>query len=153
MSTNYYYRPNPAGKLAVLQDLHIGKSAGGWLFNFQAYKSLGQPARESSVDVGDNLKVRIQLPAVPALELTSANQWLSLMVADGGRILDEYDQELTLNEFQIILEDLNPKTAKAPNGQPLRCPFEAARMSHYPPAPGQAWKDEDGYAFTLANFS
>lgn len=153
MSYNYYYRPNPNGKLAALADLHLGKAAAGWLFNFQGYKFAGQDACDHQVDVGGNVRVRVQLPALPALELTSAQKWVELMKSDGGQIFGEYGLDYSLDSFVQTLEEFHPERGQVAKTERLRCPFEAARLSKYPPAPGTAWKDEEGYAFTLANFS
>lgn len=84
MGTNYYLE-EPTGDpcrgcgLPSLVSLHIGKSSGGWAFLFRAHEGV-----RSEVD----WRARIETA-----------------VAAGGRIVDEYDRDCSVEEFWKMVED------------------------------------------------
>jgi len=77
MGTNYYAIRDvcPTCK-HVATRLHVGKSSVGWKFCFHA---------------------------IDYLELKSYRQWMDY-ISECGAIFDEYDRELTLDEFKELVE-------------------------------------------------
>ena len=129
MGTNYY-----------CGDLHIGKSSYGWEFTFQAH---------------------------PKHDIMCKNDWD--MYLKDKRIIDEYDRELTFEEFQDVVV---PSKREERYGGKLLNHFdemqkdEFRRMQKFAwenrvPVyitqeevnPPNVWKDSQGYAFSIGEFS
>jgi hypothetical protein len=82
MGTNYYHRTNICEHCGRYDETHIGKSSAGWVFGFQAivnYDNCGH-------------------------DIATYAQWLERLKA-GGKIVDEYNGELTVEEFIKVVED------------------------------------------------
>lgn len=77
MSTNYEYRYNECSSCARFDDLHIGKSSGGWSFIFAAHRDNG---------------------------INSYKYWLQFFDEHPGTIVDEYGREMSLDDFKDMVE-------------------------------------------------
>ena len=84
MGTNYYHRTEVCEKCGRYDDRHIGKSSGGWLFNFRGY-----PPDEWQ-------------PSRPVIK--SYQDWLAILES-GGEIYDEYNRKVTLDEFKRVVAE------------------------------------------------
>ena len=86
MGTNYYaVRKRPT----VADPIHIGKSSAGWLFGFQTHN-------ESWID-----------PPVIWNTYGQVKDWLRKHTGEDGEfvILNEYDEEITCDEFIRIVDE------------------------------------------------
>lgn len=78
MGTNYYAVPR---KLSIQPEvLHIGKASAGWKFGFQGYTD------------GEH-------------ELKSYDDWINYIRDNNIAILDEYDREISLEDFMQLVAD------------------------------------------------
>lgn len=75
MSTNYYVRENVCDCCGRYDELHLGKSSMGWQFTFQ-------------YNGGEYYK-----------NVAEMRKWL-----EGKRIFDEYDKEISNDEFWQLVE-------------------------------------------------
>lgn len=98
MSTNYYLHteaPDPCVTCGVTpgpEQLHIGKSAGGWVFLWHGYST------ETVAITPGHLLVRNS----DDMDLTSHREWyefLAARTASGSVIKDEYGKTWVLAEF------------------------------------------------------
>lgn len=114
MGTNFYWHKEgercPTCGRHDDEELHIGKSSVGWEFSFRGYPELG---------------------------LTSWAAWKNKLQEDGGKIVSEYGNALSLEEFRKKVED-----RQHPSG--LR------NSVHTDPT---GWKDAFGYGFHEREFS
>ena len=74
MGTNYYHRKNTCEHCKRYDETHIGKSSAGWTFTFHATESI-----------------------------KSYQDWL-IELEKGGKIFDEYNREVTLDEFKDMVK-------------------------------------------------
>lgn len=81
MGCNYYHRTNICPLCERYDERHIGKSSGGWQFNFQGYRDLSEET-----------------------QIASYQDWLREL-GKGGEIVDEYGGQLTLVEFRERVEN------------------------------------------------
>lgn len=76
MGTNYYHRTNVCEHCGRGDDdVHIGKSSGGWTFSFHG-----------------------------TAEIRSWEDWLKVL-RGGGEIFDEYERRVTLRDFIKLVDD------------------------------------------------
>lgn len=91
MGTNYYYHTQVNVMERLLgkepEVLHIGKSSFGWCFSLHAIKERG---------------------------LTSAGAWLKFIHEDGGKILNEYDEVVSLEELHRAICDRKGRNSEPP---------------------------------------
>lgn len=91
MGTNYYYHTNVNVVDRLLgkepEVLHIGKSSFGWCFSLHAIKERG---------------------------LTTAGAWLKFIHQDGGKILNEYDDVVSLEELHATICDRKGRNNEPP---------------------------------------
>ena len=73
MGTNYYHRTNICKCCDRYDEKHIGKNSMGWQFSFQGYKDDESP------------------------NIESFKHWKKVL--QEGKIFDEYDKEISVNEF------------------------------------------------------
>jgi len=80
MGTNYYYHKSPPCPHCGRNDepLHIGKSSGGWCFS---------------------------LHVTPEQGINSLDDWCKLWDNEDTYILDEYDQEITVDKMLCIIKE------------------------------------------------
>jgi hypothetical protein len=109
MGTNYYYDINKCPTCHRSEKLHIGKSSVGWKFNFQSEKGI-----------------------------RSWDEWKDFIKSNPGKIIDEYDKELTLEELENWIE------TKQNN------PNNKNHINYYPE---DGFLDKDGYVFSDRDFS
>lgn len=122
MSTNYYLCVEPCAHChREFPKLHIGKFSGGWSFSFRGHKDHHPP-------------------------LTTYEEWFNYLAdetADGHCcIKDEYDEMLSVDEFQRMVE-----SAKVRKNYTVYC-----RKTH-PEYAKDCWVDEEGHSFTGTEFS
>lgn len=144
MGTNYYWRINECECCKRFDEKHIGKSSGGWEFNFQGYRN--------AQETGD-----------PKDDILSWEDWKARL-RESGSIYDEYGTKLSFEEFVDLVEN-----AKAPGkmwgsgetARPLlnhideifRCGrYDEYTLKEYRD-PNKHWKDPLGYAFSTTEFS
>jgi hypothetical protein len=138
MGTNYYWRRNDR-----YDEKHIGKSSGGWEFNFQGYRN--------AVYTGN-----------PKDDLVSWADWKS-RVSETGLIIDEYGTVIPLEEFINLVENVKAPGClwgKGEHARPLLNHVdEILKDDRYRfdwPSyrdPSRHWKDSLGYAFGTGEFS
>lgn len=76
MGTNYYAREGICKECGhAKKETHIGKSSGGWTFSFHASE-----------------------------EMRSAKLWYMFLNQKDVKIFDEYDEEISLEEFKKLVE-------------------------------------------------
>lgn len=87
MGTNYYaIQKKPSLHSSVI---HIGKSSAGWKFLFQGYQGLSNPLGYMYDDININ----------------SIDDWKSFLKNDEYVILDEYDDQISYDDFFSLVED------------------------------------------------
>lgn len=148
MSTNYYFRPT-SGQLARFQ-LHIGKQAGGWEFMFQGYRVA---ATVENLDSLSGLTIEIE---IPAFTLESHIDWLKFLRETPGVIKDEYEDELSLADFEAIIEALSPGKTWGPDMRPLQNHYDMLVRDEHRYGkidPTRDWKDARGFSFSSSSFS
>ena len=154
MSTNYYWTPPRGHQLAPFGKLHIGKTAGGWSFMFQAYESIsGSPC---FAEVAEGLLSSVDTRTL-RVSLKSWTDWRA-MLKSGGAIRDEYGSSCSFEHFCDIVErQYSP--ASLFNGRPV-----LNHVTHLKTDPRylhdsycqdekRHWVDAQGYAFSVGNFS
>jgi hypothetical protein len=109
MGTNYYYHLNECPTCHRKEILHIGKSSGGWKFNFQSEKGI-----------------------------KSWKEWKEFIKNNTGKIIDEYDKELSLDELESWI------------AQKQQNIFNKSHLDYYPE---DGFLDEEGYIFSINDFS
>jgi hypothetical protein len=149
MSTNYYFHPTSGPLMAFSSPLHIGKSAGGWEFIFQAYDIEGG-VRHLAVSSSCNLLVKAQVPAV---KLRTRQAWRELLRSGCGRIENEYGTAYSVEEFEDMVELLSPGKTWKPSGEPLQNHYDYMKVGGYSVSENTDWKDPEGFSFSLTNFS
>lgn len=124
MGTNYYHRTNICKCCNRYDKQHIGKSSGGWEFSFQGYKDEeNQP------------------------KIASFEDWKREFQAD-GKIFDEYGKEYSFDEFVKMVETKKGGTF---NDRPNLNQYDYCKEKGC--ITSRDWKDDDGHAFTSAEFS
>ena len=85
MGTNYYAYRNACEHCGRGDDeLHIGKSSGGWTFSFQAYKQFETWDEKEPIDNYD--------------------KWISVLSEPGVVLRNEYGEVVSLEEFMKLVE-------------------------------------------------
>lgn len=115
MSTNYYIKH----KIRKVNepDLHIGKNSFGWQFSFRAYEA----------------DEYYETP-----ELKSKQQWVEYIFLNSDSIFDEYNQNISFEEFIELLKD------KSPDSDNLNHHKETCSKYSY--------IDSEGWSFTTVEF-
>jgi hypothetical protein len=103
MGTNYYYETKPCESCGHNESLHMGKCSGGWAFLFRGYR----PDEDCSG---------------PRIE--SLQDWLKFMEGTPGKLVDEYDRELSVEDFVAMVRG------------------KQGEKSH-----GDGWVDAEGFEF------
>lgn len=120
MGTNYYVATNFCEHCKRFdRDKHIGKSSGGWTFSFRGYRA------------------DWDMPKIETYE-----HWL--LALQGERICDEYGEEISLADFQAMVE--SKKNEKF--NHTIYC-----RREHPRHAEQDCWLDPEGHSFDAAEFS
>ena len=79
MGTNYYWHSDPCPTCGhSKEELHIGKSSGGWCFSLRVY-----PGEENKPQ--------------------NLNDWKKWLKKNSGKILDEYDRKVTVKEMLDVI--------------------------------------------------
>lgn len=126
MGTNYYIKKKE--RKVKEPDLHIGKNSWGWQFSFQAYEAddyYGTP------------------------ELKSKEQWLEYIFLNSDSIYDEYNENISFNEFLEILEAKQPGSIRKVDG--------FVNLNHHIECSKTNWAqysylDPEGWSFTTSDF-
>lgn len=87
MGTNYYLRKNLCAHCGRYDQLHIGKSSGGWTFSFQGFR-----------DDYDDPKI------------LSFADWKREIEKTGSVIYDEYGKAIRKQEFYALVEKKRTET-------------------------------------------
>lgn len=159
MGTNFYWKAAAADPLSVFGDIHIGKRSGGWSFSFHGLKYPGAPAQAREVEVDNaGLSVSMQIPATPALEVVSWQDWKALISRARSTITSEDQDALSVADFIEGIENrLHPvKGSWGPDKCKLHNHFDSlvAEQGRYGPVNReQDWKDSEGYSFSMNVFS
>lgn len=128
MGTNYYWQYNECLSCKRFDRLHIGKSSGGWQFNFRGYRDYNIEFHGVAV----NINIR------------SWKDWQDLIRKGNGKIVNEYGEEVTL---QYLMENVEtPERKKMLN-------FYDYCTKNHPEMKDDIWKDEEGYSFHDREFS
>lgn len=124
MGTNYYVIKNNCPHCKRCdEEYHIGKASYGWAFSFQGY---------------------------PYMKLTSWKQWKEFL--KDQQIQDEYGEAVAYTDFVEMVENYKSPTYKHSDGRKnLVHNDEGRRQGYY--RPDRDWDDEDGYSFTITEFS
>jgi len=125
MGTNYYHRTNICDCCNRYDEKHIGKSSAGWQFSFQGYE-----------DAPEILSYKDWLRVL----------WQSLMIDKTGKIFNEYNKEMSYDDFVEMVK----KKQSGPHNQYDEVQKECKERGY---SIQNDWKDEEGYAFTFAEFS
>jgi hypothetical protein len=112
MGTNYYHERELCDKCHNAEREHIGKSSSGWTFSFHATD-----------------------------EIRSFADW-KIRLASGGRIVDEYGDEISLAIFEALVE--------SKKSSPLSHAIE--ERSH-PDWGNRSFLDPQGHSFSEGEFS
>lgn len=162
MSNNYYLKTGPGSALPPELNLHIGRSAHGWAFLFQAYDFRGKPAFALPTQLNDKGHAEIyctmSFPAVPAFKISSWAEWKMHLLSPGNKLEDEGGKLQDIPTFIAYIEK---------NGHPERGTFGPGNtpvkgdVSVALTGPGAVpesykarnWLDAEGYEFSLENFS
>lgn len=126
MGTNYYARRNSCEHCGRGDDeLHIGKSSGGWSFSFHAYREW-ETWDDDPID--------------------SYARWLEVLSEPGVTIRNEYGEDVTLDKLkELIASKVNgTKHAEYVKTDPLCQRFCK---------PGDDWLDDEGHSFSRGDFS
>lgn len=114
MSTNYYWHWNPCAHCGMaLPPIHIGLSSGGWRFLFHKVEKDESPLGE---------------------EISTAEQWRTLVQSGRGVILDEYRKPWDAEKFWEFVQSKN--THKSARRTP----------------DGRIFHDPEGYDFARGEF-
>lgn len=156
MSTNYYWNSHGSTLTKGTPyevNLHIGKSAGGWSFMFQAHEVKVYKAQPYVVTDG----ITIKLPDSLEISIRSWSDWKNFLKKNGGVIQDEYGTKLTFAEFVEMVEThLHPKGAWGKDAHPLKNHYDEGLSGQWSSTfqdSSKYWKDEEGYSFSLPAFS
>lgn len=154
MGTNYYWNPGVTDALKAFGSVHVGKSSGGWSFNFKGYRFC--PGETVSADLGQGPQIALDARLL-AFTATSWLEWKALL-SRSGTIEDEYGQTISFDEFVQSVEQVTHPDGKW-NGNPLQNHVTYLRTD--PRYRGQAqfqdetqyWLDAAGYSFSIGEFS
>ena len=105
MGTNYYHRTNTCPRCGRYDEQHIGKSSAGWSFSFHGTETI-----------------------------RSYKGWLKVLEG-GGKIFNEYGDEVTLADFKELVK------------------YKSGGKKHAEEYPRDNWLDEEGYSFSGYEFS
>lgn len=153
MSTNYYWTPPRGHRLAPFGKLHIGKTAGGWSFMFQAY--VHTTSSSAFAPVAEGLLASVNTRNL-WVSLKSWKDWRTLLKS--GTIKDEYGSMVSFEHFCDIVErQFSPNSLFS--GRPV-----LNHVTHLKTDPryrddsschdeARHWVDAQGYAFSVGNFS
>jgi hypothetical protein len=140
MSTNYYWRFNGCHCCERYDEVHIGKSSGGWEFCFRGYRSSSTSTEKDTVSWDD---------------------WKTRFSMEEGTIFDEYGSPVPLADFiELVEQHTAPGATWGGSGRPLLNHIDeilADRKyeSSWPDYrnPARHWKDNRGYSFSIGEFS
>lgn len=131
MGTNFYWRETPCGSCGRADELHVGKSSGGWSFGFQAYRH----------DPDDGAISPVGFPVV------SRADWRRVFTEKPGRLVDEYGRGVP--DPLGWLDELRP-----PTPEEQRSEWSRERMgSFWYPNDKDVWRDPEGFRFSAYDFS
>lgn len=138
MGTNYFHRTNICECCGRYDELHIGKSSGGWQFSFRGYCDdfmvYGAPVIRSYRDWLVQLEPRVQV----------FEDGKEIKFEPIGRIFDEYGKEVSLDDFKTLVEQKKSE----PLNHTTYC------WTHHPDHARQdCWLDPEGHSFSSAEFS
>lgn len=142
MGTNYTWRHAECRCCERYEELHIGKSSGGWEFMFRGHRELE----------GD-----------PTQNIESWADWKQRIRSE-GRVIDEYGTPMPTEEFiQMVEKHLSPgKTFSGPGGKPVKLLNHIDTILADPKYeylwprmrdPKENWKDAEGFSFGIGEFS
>ena len=134
MGTNYYLKTKPCDTCGHrMEELHIGKSSGGWQFHFRGYMEE---------------------------EITSYKKWLEIIENSGKEIMDEYGDVISIEQFKELvaskkdgLNHTNIVTCKPETKEKRDHLLKYENSRHYYDMDVRDdWKDNEGHAFTGREF-
>jgi len=85
MTTNYDYRYNICKKCGRYDYLHIGQNASGWKFLFRAHSMHPETYKD--------------------LAILSWEDWSVFMASNKGKIYNEYNQQVRLDDFLLTVSN------------------------------------------------
>ena len=126
MGTNYYIKKKE--RKINEPDLHIGKNSWGWQFSFQSYDA----------------DAYYQTP-----ELKSKQQWMEHIFLNSDSIYNEYNENISFEDFLEILEANKPGSIRSVDGfinlnHHLEC--SKTNSCEY------SYLDPEGWSFTTSDF-
>lgn len=92
MGTNYYLRMNICPHCGRYDEVHLGKSSGGWRFMFHGYRDKDDP-----------------------IKLTNLVNLFKILNTEGIRIFDEYGEEETRQEFLDFVNQKQSEKSQFPS--------------------------------------
>ena len=126
MGTNYYIKKKE--RRVREPDLHIGKNSYGWEFHFQAY-------------------YEDEYYRTP--ELKSKQQWMEYIFLNSDSIYDEYDDNVSLEEFIELLELKKPGSVREHDNHKNLNHHNECKKSGYK----YTYNDNEGWSFSTTDFS
>jgi hypothetical protein len=106
MGTNYYLRMNICSNCGRYDELHIGKSSGGWRFMFHGYRELSDEVKFSSY-----------------------SDLLQILNTGNYQIYDEYQELISISDFLSMVKEKQKLRSQFPslgtdNAEVDSCGFE-----------------------------
>jgi hypothetical protein len=131
MGTNYYVANNYCDCCKRYDEMHIGKSSGGWAFSFRGYK---YPAAAEYADID------------------SWKKWKEFL--KDKKIVDEYGDTIDYVDFVNLIETVKSPTFVNDMGRKNKTHNEEGRKE-FPRwfDSSYDWDDEYGYSFSSREFS
>lgn len=137
MSTNFYWRDKPCGHCGRYEEIHVGKSSGGWSFGFRAWPH--RLMNEEYPDWGHDPWSPFGFPVV------SRADWAKVFAERPGELWDEYGRQV--EDPLAWLDELTPPDA-------TKRRWENGHMGpHWHRDPDQEWRDPEGFRFSAREFS
>jgi hypothetical protein len=148
MNLRIYFSPTD-GPLQDFDTLRIATTEDGWQFQFQGYQEPGGLRRMKLDNSGLTVPV-----VVPALNVTSAAQWLDLLRATRGTIYDTNGRIYSVDELEALIYSKAPGKVCPVTGHWLESPNTSAYRNRAPLHHGEnLWTDAEGFAFCSADSS
>ena len=150
MGTNYYFKPSiEDSELSAIQSIHIGKCSAGWAFSFHGYSIKSEfdfPEGTVAVDVSSKIGSEdgiLYRQKKVSFNINSKKSWIDFIRNHKGTVVNEYGTELTVDEFEMIVEGSGPTVIDKRTGNTLLNQADASFITQ---------KDYEGYSFSYHDF-
>lgn len=142
MGTNYYLKYNECKCCNRFDQIHLGKSSGGWKFTFQTIENFELKLVDPAHVIADSEET-ITIESWKDLQ-----KFLRMCVIDfkTARIVDEYGEPHSLEEFEKLVRDKFIDKNKSHY-------WEVKNDTRYPMDAERELIDEEGHSFSRTDFS